>query len=274
MMHSLGNMSHNVGCLILAGGQGTRLGFNGPKGCIELPLKEKKTLFQILLEKIKDKEALVAIMTSPLNHEATLAYLEKKDFFGLKNVTLFKQGLEGDFPDGNGKAFTYFCHAGIWATWRERGIEYLQVIPVDNPLAIPFDKELIMANQKVELVLKGVKRMSPDEKMGVILEGEKLRVEEYTEVVCADDKLLGNTGIFSCTMNFVKQCSVVDLPSHAARKKINGEWVLKKEYFIFDLFPYAKNFKVLVSDRKECFAPLKNASGPDSLETVAKALMT
>lgn len=267
-------MSHKVGCLILAGGQGTRLGFNGPKGCAELPLIEKKTLFQILLEKVKDKKAPVAIMTSPLNHNATLAYLETKDFFGLKNITLFKQGMEGNFPDGNGKAFTYFWSAGIWDKWKKLGVKLLQVIPIDNPLVTPFDEELTEGHEEIELILRGVKRLSPDEKMGVILEGKKLKVEEYTETTQAGKDLLGNTGIFACTMDFIKRTLSVELPPHTVEKKVDGGWVSKKEYFIFDLFPYAKNFKVLVSERKKHFAPLKNALGPDSLETVAKALMT
>jgi len=265
MTHSL---EAKTGCIILAGGQGTRLGFNGPKGCVELPLKYKKTLFQILLEKVKDKATPVAIMTSPLNHEATLASLKNFD------LTFFSQGMEGAYPDGNGKAFTYFYEAGIWDRWHAKGIKYLQVIPVDNPLASPFDEELISANRDVELVLRGVKRLGPEEKMGVIIEGDKLSVEEYSEVTHRDTRLLGNTGIFSCTMDFVKRAAAMRLSPHTVRKKVEGKWIEKKEYFIFDLFPYANSFKVLVSDRKKCFAPLKNHSGPDSLETVAKALMT
>ncbi len=257
-----------VGCIILAGGQGTRLGFDGPKGCVELPLKEKKTLFQILLEKVEDKKAPIAIMTSPLNHDATVDYLKNFD------LTLFKQGMEGDYPDGNGKAFTYFCDAGVWDRWDERGVKYVQVIPIDNPLATPFDEELIRENQEFELVLRGIKRLDPEEKMGVIFQGKKLKVEEYTEAKQVDESLLGNTGIFSCTMDFVKRARTISLPPHIVKKEIGGKWVSKKEYFIFDLFPYAKNFKVLSSDRSKCFAPLKNCSGLDSLETVAKALMT
>ncbi|MCB1082638.1 MAG: UTP--glucose-1-phosphate uridylyltransferase [Chlamydiia bacterium] len=112
-MPSLPPDSHQVGILYLAGGQGTRLGFNGPKGCVKLPLKEEKTLFQIHLEKIKEADSVIAIMTSPLNHEQTRLYLERENFFGLKNVTLFQQGMENGYPDGNGKAFAYFCDAGL-----------------------------------------------------------------------------------------------------------------------------------------------------------------
>jgi len=274
MMPFLETMPSLSGCLILAGGQGTRLGFKGPKGCVQLPLKEKKTLFQILFEKVKDPKALIAVMTSPLNHEATVAYLEKEAFFGLENVCFFKQEMEGESPNGNGKAFTYFCKAGIWEKWRKKGAKYLQVLPIDNPLAIPFDEMLLKANQEVELVLRGVKRKGADEKIGVILKGKTLKVEEYTEATYLNRNFLGNTGIFSCSLDFVKRAASISLPLHTVRKKIEDRWISKKEYFIFDLFPYAKTFKLLLSDRKKYFAPIKNASGLDSLETALKALMT
>lgn len=258
------------GILYLAGGQGTRLGFDGPKGCIEVPLKVKKTLFQIHLEKINDPQAPLAIMTSPLNHDATRSYLERENYFGLTNVTLFQQGMKNGTPDGNGKAFAYFCSAGIPDQWKE--VERIQVIPIDNPLALPFDEELMEGEE--EIILRGVRRKGPDEKMGVIFEGESLEIKEYSELEGDDGSRLGNTGLFSCAMDFVKRAAALPLPPHVVEKKVKGEWVSKKEYFIFDLFPYAKNFKVIESDRNRCFAPLKNASGPDSLETVTKPLMT
>ncbi|MEM8727104.1 MAG: UTP--glucose-1-phosphate uridylyltransferase [Chlamydiota bacterium] len=271
MTHSL-KIRSDSGCLILAGGQGTRLGFEGPKGCVELPLKERKTLFQILLQKVKDRKAPIAIMTSPLNHEATFTYLKRENFFGLYNVTLFQQETEGGVPNGNGKAFTYFYREGIWDRWKEIGVKYLQVLPIDNPLATPFDQELIDANHGVDLVLRGVERQRPDEKTGVILDRETLRVEEYTESTRSNGGLLRNTGIFSCTLDFVKLGATVALPLHTVRKRVKGTYFSKKEYFIFDLFPYANSYKVLFSMREKCFAPLKNAWGPDGLESVAKTV--
>ncbi|MCB1115457.1 MAG: UTP--glucose-1-phosphate uridylyltransferase [Chlamydiia bacterium] len=273
-MPSLPPDNHQVGILYLAGGQGTRLGFNGPKGCVKLPLKEEKTLFQIHLEKIKEADSVIAIMTSPLNHEQTRLYLEGEHYFGFKNVSLFQQGMENGYPDGNGKAFAYFGDAGLWDVWEKKGIKWVQVIPIDNPLATPFDPELLAENRSVELVLRGVKRLDKSEKMGVIFQGDHLEIKEYTEVTEPRQDLLGNTGLFSCTMNFARRSKTIPLSSHIVRKKMNGEWIEKKEYFIFDLFPYACSYKVIESDRKKCFAPLKNASGPDSLETVARALMT
>jgi len=116
-----------VGCIILAGGQGTRLDCKGPKGCTPLPLPEEKTLFELLFEKIKQKgrELPVAVMTSTLNHSATIAYFDKKKRFDLTNLSFFTQKLipmcddNGELiyhqggkqrrrPDGNGRVFHNF----------------------------------------------------------------------------------------------------------------------------------------------------------------------
>lgn len=282
---------NKMACLILAGGQGTRLGMSGPKGCVELQLKERVSLFEYLLLKVKDKDLPVALMTSPYNHEETKSFLEKHHFFGLTHVDLFKQGVvpvcddggeliydesgvEIVSPDGNGKAFHYLVQSGLWDKWKKEGVERVQVMLIDNPLATPFDEELNIDG--VDLVLKAIKRKSVDEKVGILGVSEgKLRVQEYTEGERDIETYpYGNTGIFSCTLDFVKRASSIDLPWHLARKKSNNQWVTKFEAFIFDLFPYANSFKVVIGDRKKCFAPLKNLSGPDSLESVSNALMT
>lgn len=281
-----------MGCLVLAGGQGTRLGVEGPKGCVELPLKEKKTLFQLICEKVHAKGAdlPIAFMTSPLNHEATEAYLKEHLYFGLTHVSIFPQemipvcdddgNLYGDMqsPDGNGKALKNLYLSGVWEQWKKKGVEYVQIIPVDNPKAEPFDEELLGVHETegVELVLKCITRSSPTEKLGVIGEEKgKLMIREYSELTERMQGLgfpHGNTGLFSCTMEFVKRAADIEMPWHMAHKQAGKVWIWKFETFIFDLFPHAKTFKVIVSDRKECFLPLKNRSGPDSLETVANGL--
>lgn len=283
-----------MGCLVLAGGQGTRLGVDGPKGCVELPLQEKKTLFELIFEKVKEKgrDLSLAVMTSPVNHEATVRYFEENDYFGLTNVSVFPQEMmpvcdeEGNLyegmesPDGNGKALKNLYDSGVWKLWKGKGVEVVQVIPVDNPKAEPFDGELLAVHEKqqVDLVLKCIRRDSPKEKLGVIGEERgKLMIREYSELTERMQDLgfpLGNTGLFSCSMDFAARAARVELPWHLAHKQAGDVWIWKFETFIFDLFPYANSFKVIISERKNCFAPLKNRSGPDSLETVAKALMT
>ena len=306
-----------MGCLVLAGGQGTRLGVHGPKGCVELPLKEKKSLFQLLFEKIqaKGKTLHFAIMTSPLNHVGTVQYLEDNAYFGLdpKTISIFQQGMievsdeEGyvffdrpgqlaQAPSGNGHALYHFYQSGVWAKWQTAGIEVVQVLPIDNPLADPFDAELLGVHESsgVELVLKCIKRDDPEEKLGVIgVEEGLLTIREYSELTermkhaKQGDKLqffLGYSGLFSCTMGFIEKVQSVALPWHLAKKQgvrmtqVEGKWqsekipVWKFEAFIFDLFPYAETFQIILGDRKKCFAPLKNRTGPDSFEAVVQAI--
>ncbi|MBF5058749.1 UTP--glucose-1-phosphate uridylyltransferase [Candidatus Neptunochlamydia vexilliferae] len=246
-----------VGILILAGGKGTRLGCEGPKGCVRLPSYGNQTLFEILLKKVEALNLPVAIMTSSFTHEATLTYLEKENYFGLTNVKLFSQGVS----DGNGRALSLLYASGILEE-----VSFIQVLPIDNPLAKPFDPELLATHEKegVELVLRAVKRTSYEEKLGVIGEKEgRLTILEYTEKPPGILKNpLGNTGLFSCTMDFVKRTANIPLPEHPVQKQEGGRWIFKKETFIFDLFPHANSFKLITSDRKKCFAPIKT---PDAL---------
>lgn len=297
-----------MGVLILAGGQGTRLGFEGPKGCFELPLDPPKSLFQIHLEKIKKKgkNLSVAIMTSPLNHQATLNHFSRHNWFGLSpgQIDFFQQELipacdddgylvfdkSGQLalaPDGNGRAFFHFYHSNIWKKWEEKNISYVQVMPVDNPLAEPFDGELLGCHESLEaeLVLKCVERTDVEEKLGIIgLEKGRLAVCEYSEIYqeiktgrTSQKKLLyplAYTGLFSCSMGFIKQAAVVSLsmPWHLARKKSEQGWVWKFETFIFDLFRFAHSYQILMGERKTCFAPLKNLAGSDHPQAVAEAM--
>ncbi|WP_420421511.1 UTP--glucose-1-phosphate uridylyltransferase [Simkania sp.] len=316
-------LSHDfekMGVLILAGGQGTRLGFEGPKGCFELPLEEKKSIFQIHFERIKSKgtNLSVAIMTSPLNHEATLAYLQANDYFGLSpsQVDLYQQELipmcddQGylfyeapdkiaEAPAGNGKALFHLYGTPIWEKWRQKGVEYIQVVPVDNPLAEPFDGELLACHVEdhLDLALKCIERVNPEEKLGVIVEKQgKLMIREYSEVSDSvrmgrsGERLtynLGNSGLFSCSMDYIERLieGAFEMPWHLAHKKgkrlistpdgwkTEEAWIWKFETFIFDIFPYADSFRVIVGDRKKCFAPLKNLSGPDNPQIVADAIV-
>jgi len=276
-----------IGCLVLAGGEGTRLGLDVPKGCAKPPYEEKKSLFQILFEKVKAKgvDLPLSLMTSPLNHEATVAYLERHDYFGLTNLDIFKQGLMPicddrgrvvfdmagtviKSPDGNGRALFHLYHSGVLKRWLRQGVEVVQVIPIDNPLAEPFDLELLSQHQPtpVDLVLRCIKRMGDREDVGIIdIKGRKLMVREYSEVPSYTSHLsypYGNSGIFSCSIDFVKKISSIDLPWHLARKQAprwsrGPRWIWKFETLILDIFPAAQHFKILVSERNRYFAPLK-----------------
>ena len=90
-----------VGCLIMAGGQGTRLGYNGPKGAVPVTPIMRKSLFQLFCERVKaassfaERPLPLCIMTSPLNHDQTITFFEEHSYFGLcpLQVTFFQQEM-------------------------------------------------------------------------------------------------------------------------------------------------------------------------------------
>lgn len=307
-----------VGCLILAGGQGTRLGFTGPKGSIGVsPIKEK-SLFQIFCERTKAASAWagrdlpLCIMTSPLNHAQTIAFFESHNYFGLSSgqISFFKQemlpfiddrgnwlleepGKVAEGPDGNGHALRLFFESGLWDLWKAQGVEFLNVIVVDNVLADPFDPELIgfIQRTKVDVCLKAVERLSENEKMGVIgKQNGRLKLIEYSELPAGNTQfILSNIGLFCITMDFIRvlyQDLKIEMPLHLARKSARvllgaahghfqeDVYVWKCERFIFDIFDYVRKSAVLVYPREKVYAPLKNATGDKSIETVRKALFS
>jgi UDP-N-acetylglucosamine/UDP-N-acetylgalactosamine diphosphorylase len=311
-----------VGCLILAGGHGSRLGSKEPKGTLPLSPIKGKSLFQIFLEKALAASRRygtslpVAIMTSPLNYNQTSSYLAKHNHFGLeeKNCSFFAQGtlpllddagnwlLESpgvlaEGADGNGEALTRFFQSEIFEAWKKRGISYVNLILIDNPLADPFDAELVgyHASSHAEVTLKAIVRLQAEEKVGVIgMEKNKIRVIEYSELdeaqkhgVNPDGSLewkIANTSLFCVSMEFIEKLSKnprVYLPWHLAQK--NAEiWteetkkkaeVWKCETFIFDILAFAQKVSVLVYPRERIFAPWKNAEGEHGLESVQQSLM-
>ena len=311
-----------VGCLVVAGGQGSRLRFDGPKGMFPVTVIQHKSLFQLLAEKVlaAGKEAQralpLAIMTSPSNHEETIHFFSAHRYFGLQEeqVTFFSQGelplldrqgnliLESpgkiaEGAEGNGTALQRFMENGVWNKWVQQGVRYLNFILIDNPLADPFDAELVgfQHQQQADLVIKCIERFDPDEKVGIIVENnDKIEIVEYSEfpkeeLQARDSEgalkhRCANISLFSFTMDFITGVPYDHVPLHQAFKAIkyldeNGVTKMsdtpiacKFEKFIFDLLPFANLVRVLIYPREECFAPLKNASGPDSMMTVQEAL--
>lgn len=307
-----------VGTLIVAGGQGTRLGSSHSKGLFPISLIKKKTLFQLFLEKTRasqkqaERPLFLAIMTSPLNDSEIRNYLVKNQFFGLQEeqISLFSQKTlpfldcsgkafldlpyniaEG--PDGNGRCLKGFYESGIWNQWKEQGIDFVNFILIDNPLADPFDAELIgfHSRMKKEVIIKCVERKDFDEKVGILLEENgTIVVREYHEI--SDEKKraqdvkgkplypLANLSLFSFSMNFIEkigQISELAFPLHKALKPAKTitstlpAW--KFERYIFDVLPFTKESLPLCYPRELTFSPLKNAAGPSSPETVQRDLL-
>lgn len=309
-----------AGCLVVAGGQGTRLGFDGPKGLYPVTLAKRKSLFQLLAEKVAaashhaGRPLPLALMTSPQNHEATLAYFEKHHFFGLSEdqLSFFTQKTlpllddDGNLlletpsrmavgPTGNGVAFEEMIASGVASRWSQQGIKHVTFILIDNPLADPFDAELIgfHCRSDNEASVKCVERKEASEKVGCLaLRKGKLEVVEYSELPfdelsARDDRgslkhRYANISLFCFSLDLVQKTgekASSALPWHLARKKVKNclspegtAWAWKFEKFIFDLLPLAGRVSALCYPREECFAPLKNAEGEDSPQTVLQAL--
>ncbi|HSX27098.1 MAG TPA: UTP--glucose-1-phosphate uridylyltransferase [Chlamydiales bacterium] len=272
----------NVGAIILAGGQGTRLGISYPKGLFRV---QGKALFQWICEKVPRKDLPIAVMTSPLNHEETVSFFERHQFFGL-DLHFFQQEMSplldekrrevGQGPNGNGSVFRSFVQSGLVKRFAEKGVDLVTVVPVDNPLAHPFDPVLIaFAREKeADIVIKCIERK--ENSMGVLAERRgKIEVVEYTEV---DPQQLGeyrlaNTGQLAIRLSFFEKMANVALPIHWVQKRMQigaqMRSIWKGEQFIFDAFPYAERVEAICASRETCYAPLKNK---ESLEAVQKAL--
>lgn len=305
-----------VACVIMAGGQGSRLGWSGPKALFPIFPKEGKTLLQIHLERIRDTHtgSPVAIMCSPLNRSKIDAALQQARNYGLAKgqVELFVQdvlpllnsqenwflesrGRLSQGPDGNGKLFHCLVRAGILQRWQKKGIEHVVVIPVDNPLARPLDTALLDFHLKkgCDVTTAAVFREDPEEKVGVFAISEgKACVAEYSEIeekqraaLQTDGSLLwniANINIFVFRMQFIERLVEHVFPWHVAAKQahcyspINQKteeirsW--KLETFLFDALPLANRMAALVYPREQIYAPLKNATGDRSPETVRAAL--
>ena len=195
----------------MAGGQGSRLEHQGPKGTFKLDVYGKgKYLFEILAENLKEAnrkyDVIIPwyIMTSKENNDETYEFLEKNNYFGYDkdNVILFEQGelplidLEGklligkdgkikEASDGNGGVFTSLRTTGALADMKERGVKWIFIGGVDNVLLKMADTILLgMAIDKnVEIASKSVEKANPHEKVVVFckLNGHT-KVIEYSEL--------------------------------------------------------------------------------------------
>jgi UDP-N-acetylglucosamine/UDP-N-acetylgalactosamine diphosphorylase len=249
-----------VAAFVVAGGQGTRLGFDGPKGDFAISPVKNKTLFRLFAETIKaagikyNFQPRWYIMTSPPNHTQTLEIFRQNNFYGLEpqSVFIFQQGTEVNFstdgkillaekdalsasPDGHGGSLKALYKSGAVADMKGRGIEYISYFQVDNPLINIFDPLFVGLHvmDKTEMSSKALVKASPFEKIGnFCLVGGKIRVIEYSDLPdeLAEKKnpdgsfvfLLGSIAIHVISRVFVEQLNVKGfaLGYHRAVKKI------------------------------------------------------
>ncbi len=249
-----------VAAFVVAGGQGTRLGFDGPKGNFPISPIRKKTLFQIFAEDISATASKYKttcpwyIMTSPLNHEQTVEIFRSNNYYGLEkdNIFIFQQGtlpnfsMEGKIllaekdeiacsPDGHGGCIGALYKSGALEDMKNRGIEYISYWQVDNPLINIFDHLFIglHALDKAEMSSKALKKTNPYEKIGnfCLVDG-KVNIIEYSDLSDElalkrnpDNSLsfeLGSIAIHIINRSFLEKFASksVSLPLHRAVKNI------------------------------------------------------
>jgi UDP-N-acetylglucosamine/UDP-N-acetylgalactosamine diphosphorylase len=306
----------------VAGGQGSRLGFDGPKGCFPISPIRNASLFQILSEKILavrkryDRPIYWYIMTSPLNLEETRGFFETNGYFGLQEgeIIFFNQGVfpsltregklllaeEGGLfqnPNGHGGTISALADSGCLDHMSRESIEELYYMQVDNPLVrIPDPPFLgLHALEGSQMSTKVIAKAYPEEKIGVIgkING-KPGVIEYSDISEENQKardeqgnLLyshGSIAIHIFSLEFLRSHSG-KLPLHVAQKTIQA-WIpndeggavqelagIKFEMFIFDALADAGNPLFLETIREEEFAPLKNKTGRDSIESCRQGMM-
>ena len=306
-----------VGAVLLAGGMGTRLGSDNPKGMFNIGLTKEVYIFQRLIENLMDvvKEAGVYIplyiMTSDRNHEATTAFLKEHDYFGYAadQVIFFRQEMApatdydgkvyleekwkmSTSPNGNGGWYLSMYKWGIAQKAMEAGVEWLNIFAVDNVLqriADPVFVGAVLENQCVAGA-KVVKKVTPDEKVGVMcLEDGRPSIVEYYELTeemrDAKDAAGDPAYNFGVILNYLFRISELEkireknLPLHVVEKKIpylneRGKKVkpeapngYKFEQLVLDMIHEMKNCLPFEVERSREFAPIKNATGVDSVES-------
>ena len=243
---------------IMAGGQGSRLGHQGPKGTFEMELNSKvKSLFEVVVDKLKEAQKKYNvfikcyIMTSPENNEETVSFFEKKNYFGYPKqyIEFFKQGeipllnKQGKLmlgedgliklaSDGNGGIFYSMSKNGIIDEMKRNNIEWVFIGSVDNLLVKYVDTLLLglAIKQDVKIATRTIIKNSPYEKVGVLCKKNgKVKVIEYTELqnemrLAVDEcgeMVYGESHIMCNLYNIeaIEKASTKELKYHVAEKK-------------------------------------------------------
>ncbi len=311
-----------VAAVLLAGGMGTRLGSDDPKGMYNIGITKDIYIFERivgnLLEAVKQADTWIHlfVMTSDKNHDATVKFLTEHSFFGYRGdyVHFFKQEMApaSDYkgkiymesksqmstsPNGNGGWYISMKNTGMLDIVKKEGIEWLNVFAVDNVLQRIADPVFVGAvvDKKCVVGSKVVKKNAPDEKVGVMcLEDGRPSIVEYyeltDELMNAKDEKGDPAYQFGVILNYLFQEDALHkmaekkLPLHVVEKKIpymdgqgrkikpeqpNG---YKFENLVLDMIHEMDSCLPFEVVRNKEFAPIKNKTGIDSVES-ARALL-
>ena len=311
-----------VGAVLLAGGMGTRLGSDDPKGMYNIGITKDVYIFERLVSNLLDvvQESStwihLFIMTSDKNHDATVKFFKEQDYFGYNEeyVAFFMQemapaadysgkvymedkGKIASSPNGNGGWFSSMARWGVLDIIENAGIEWLNIFAVDNVLQRIADPVFVGATilNNAAVGSKVVKKAAPDEKVGVMcLEDGRPSIVEYyeltNEMMEAKDANGDPAYYFGVILNYLfkvndlKEIMNKNMPLHIVEKKIpymdeNGNFIKPEE-------PNGYKFETLVLDmihlldsclpfeviRNKEFAPIKNKTGVDSVESARELL--
>ena len=311
-----------IGAVLLAGGQGSRLGFEHPKGMFRIGIERELYIFECLinnlLDVVKQADAWIPlfIMTSTENYKETRVFFEKHNYFGYSsdNVFFFVQeqlptldtngklmlagkGKVRTAPNGNGGWYASMAKTGMLRIVQNAKIEWLNVFAVDNVLqriADPCFIGAVIESGKVSGA-KVVAKAYPEERVGVLcLEDGRPSIVEYYEMTDEminrrepDGTLSYNYGVilnYLFRVDRLDQTLSVRLPLHRAFKKIpymtvSGEMITpeepnayKFETLALDMVKLQENCLAYEVDRTKEFAPVKNKTGVDSVDTARELL--
>jgi len=276
-----------VAAVLLAGGMGTRLGSDGPKGVYDIGLTRPIYIFECLISNLLDvvREAdrwiYLFVMTSEKNHMETVTFLQEHEYFGYRpdHVVFFQQqmapasdydgkvymeekGRIATSPNGNGGWFSSMERHGILDLIHREGIEWLNVFAVDNVLQRIADPEFVGAvlEEKVACGAKVIRKNARDEKVGVmclnhgrpsIVEYYELS-EEMMDAVDVEGEPLYNFGVI---LNYLfreedlERIVSQELPLHRVEKKI--PYLNEKGVLIKPEAPNGYKYESLVLDMIE-----------------------
>lgn len=311
-----------VGAVLLAGGMGTRLGSDNPKGMYNIGETKDVFIFERIISNLLDVVKMsgayihLFIMTSDKNNDATINFFKEKNYFGYdKNfVTFFIQEMApatdynglvymeskskmSTSPNGNGGWFESMAKTGALKVVKDNGIEWLNVFAVDNVLQRIADPVFVGAtiNTGSQVGAKVVKKATRDEKVGVMcLEDGKPSIVEYyeltDELMDAVDEMGEPAYNYGVILNYLLSVKPLEeimekqMPLHIVEKKI--PYIDEAGNLIKPEQPNGYKFETLILDmihlldtclpfevvRNKEFAPIKNKTGVDSVES-ARALL-
>lgn len=311
-----------IAAVLLAGGMGTRLGSDDPKGMYNIGETKELYIFECLvnnlMDVVKQTDTWIHffIMTSDKNNEATIKFLTEHNFFGYKPeyIHFFKQemaaatdyngkiyleekGKLSTSPNGNGGWFVSMKNAGLLDIVKKEGIEWLNIFAVDNVLQRIAEPCFVGATLQKNCAVgaKVVRKNAPDEKVGVVcLEDGRPSIVEYyeltEELMTAKDEKGDPAYNFGVILNYLFNVKALEglldgnLPLHIVEKKIPylneaGELVkpeapngYKFENLVLDMIHQLDSCLPYEVVREKEFAPIKNKTGIDSVESAKELL--